>query len=287
LRVSRESGKARRCGHITFSPHLHFGEISPGQVWRLIWRHERQRRGPVRHTSGRLADAEFAYYLLHSSSGKSPKELFGREFAAFPWRWIRNGFHRVDNDGRTGYPLGLRHAASCAHGWAQSGEDGGRIFLASTADRLAGWCGLFWDTLVDAGSGQHTLAGSGSRVVARIGAYFLIFNPSVQAEKSILRRVPSFGSGIAAVACANPIVDNKQARDVRPRRWRVSGRDEPLILVTGATVTSEAVAERPCWRAAIGFVLARRRSCFEYPRWLGAELVAATSLTAVLCVRPC
>jgi deoxyribodipyrimidine photo-lyase len=194
-----------RAGTSRLSPHLHFGEIGPRQIWRsacesqpflrqLIWR-------------------EFAYHLLFHFP-ESADTALRPEFAEFPWRPAPKLF-RAWSRGRTGYPLvdaGMRELWHT--GWMHNRV---RMVTASFLVKhlLIGWregAAWFWDTLVDADLANNTL---GWQWVAGCGAdaapYFRIFNPALQAAKfdpdgAYVRRWAPDSSSVA------PIVDHNEAR---------------------------------------------------------------------------
>jgi deoxyribodipyrimidine photo-lyase len=170
------------------SPHLHFGEISPRQVWAAL----RSPAGGV-GPAGRGAQVflseigwrEFAYHLLHHFP-RTPEEPLRVEFRAFPWR--RNAAAlRAWQRGRTGYPIvdaGMRQLWHT--GWMHNRV---RMIVASflVKDLLLSWragAAWFWDTLVDADLANNTL---GWQWTAGCGAdaapYFRVFNPVLQGRK--------------------------------------------------------------------------------------------------------
>ncbi len=168
-------------GTSRLSPHLHFGEIGPRQIWKA------SRAG----TSGQaqfineIGWREFAHHLLFHFPN-TPEEPLRPEFAKFRWRtepdWLK-----AWQQGKTGYPIvdaGMREL--WATGWMHNRV---RMITASflIKDLLISWqsgARWFWDTLVDADLAQNTL---GWQWVAGCGAdaapYFRIFNPVTQAEK--------------------------------------------------------------------------------------------------------
>jgi deoxyribodipyrimidine photo-lyase len=204
-------------GTSRLSPHLHFGEIGPAQVWRavlgLINEHPAAGQAYLRQIGWR----EFAYYLLHHHP-ESPRQALRPEFSAFPWRMDPKRF-QAWRQGRTGYPLvdaGMRELWHT--GWMHNRV---RMVVASFLVKhlLIGWqdgAAWFWDTLVDADLANNTL---GWQWVAGCGAdaapYFRIFNLSIQAGKfdpqgEYLRRwVPELETG---AEYPHPIVDHKEAR---------------------------------------------------------------------------
>lgn len=178
-------------GTSRLSPHLHFGEISPRQVWNCVQGHaERCPRHGEKNWRGsqfitELGWREFAHYLLYHFPHTSEEPL-KPEFARFRWRG-RPEWLRAWQRGSTGYPLvdaGMRELWQT--GWMHNRV---RMVVASflVKDLLISWtqgARWFWDTLVDADLAQNTLgwqwtAGSG----ADAAPFFRIFNPAGQAEK--------------------------------------------------------------------------------------------------------
>ncbi len=171
------------------SPHLHFGEISPAQVWHAV-------RARQIEVGGRLDKAaekflkevlwrEFSYHLLHHWPSL-PDQPFRPEFAGFPWQ-ANDTALKAWQQGRTGYPIvdaGMREL------WA-TGIMHNRVRMITASflikDLLIPWQEgerWFWDTLVDADIGNNAaswqwVAGCG----ADAAPYFRIFNPVLQGEK--------------------------------------------------------------------------------------------------------
>jgi deoxyribodipyrimidine photo-lyase len=172
------------------SPHLHFGEIGPRQVWAAVAARSRD-SGVFPPSRGaqvflkELGWREFAHHLLFHFPA-TPEEPLRGEFAAFPWRVDAAGL-RAWQRGRTGYPIvdaGLRQLWRT--GWMHNRV---RMIVASflVKDLRIDWrrgAEWFWDTLVDADLGSNTL---GWQWAAGCGAdaapYFRVFNPVLQGEK--------------------------------------------------------------------------------------------------------
>ena len=170
-------------GTSRLSPHLHFGEIGPGQIWRAL------NQGKTNAASGaylrQLSWREFAHHVLYHFPD-SPQQALRPEFSAFPWKTDPQSLHAW-TQGKTGYPLvdaGMRELWHT--GWMHNRV---RMVAASFLVKhlLTGWqegAAWFWDTLVDADLANNTL---GWQWVAGCGAdaapYFRIFNPVVQGEK--------------------------------------------------------------------------------------------------------
>jgi deoxyribodipyrimidine photo-lyase len=177
-------------GTSRLSPHLHFGEISPREIWHAL-RAAGGRNGVTAATwrnSQFLAEVgwrEFAHHLLYHFP-HTPTEPLRAEFKKFPWRG-NTAWLRAWQRGRTGIPLvdaGMRELWTT--GWMHNRV---RMVVASflVKNLLISWrdgARWFWDTLVDADLAQNTL---GWQWTAGCGAdaapYFRIFNPVSQGEK--------------------------------------------------------------------------------------------------------
>lgn len=177
-------------GTSRFSPHLHFGELSPRRVWHRLDR-VLDGKGPASLRKAaeafrrQLVWREFAYHLLFHfprTATSSLKETFER----FPWRDDRQALIAWQR-GRTGYPIidaGMRQLWQT--GWMHNRV---RMLVGSflVKDLFIPWqagARWFWDTLVDADLANNTL---GWQWVAGCGAdaapYFRIFNPVGQGER--------------------------------------------------------------------------------------------------------
>jgi deoxyribodipyrimidine photo-lyase len=173
-----------RAGTSSLSPHLHFGEIGPRQVWKSVI--DRHGQSEVAQPFLRqLIWREFAHHLLYHFP-HTPTQPLRSEFARFPWRQDAKMLQAWQR-GRTGYPIvdaGIRELWTT--GWMHNRV---RLIVASFLvkhlrlhwEEGAHW---FWDTLVDADLANNTLgwqwsAGCG----ADAAPYFRIFNPILQGEK--------------------------------------------------------------------------------------------------------
>ena len=182
-----------RPGHIgtsRLSPHLHFGEITPRQIWDAVRKHA-EKKGIARTTwrsSQFLTEIgwrEFAHHLLYHFPA-TPTEPLRKEFRKL--RWHKNPeFLKAWQKGRTGYPIvdaGMRELWTT--GWMHNRV---RMIVASflVKDLLISWqegARWFWDTLVDADLAQNTLGWQWtSGCGADAAPYFRVFNPVSQAEK--------------------------------------------------------------------------------------------------------
>ena len=172
-------------GTSRLSPHLHFGEISSGEVWRAVMGMMQDNRGACQAYLRQIGWREFAYHLLYHHP-ESPNQALRQEFATFPWRTHTVHF-KAWRRGKTGYPLvdaGMRELWHT--GWMHNRV---RMVAASFLVKhlMISWqegAAWFWDTLVDADLANNTL---GWQWIAGCGAdaapYFRIFNPAIQAEK--------------------------------------------------------------------------------------------------------
>ena len=169
------------------SPHLHFGEISPNEVWYRA----KTKEGisgiekSLAHFHSELGWREFSYYLLYHFPDL-PNKNFQEKFDIFPWQENEEFLARWQK-GNTGYPIvdaGMREL------W-QTGYMHNRLrmivgsFLVKNL--LIDWRfgeRWFWDCLVDADLASNSaswqwVAGSG----ADAAPYFRIFNPITQGLK--------------------------------------------------------------------------------------------------------
>ncbi len=163
------------------SPHLHFGEISPRQIWHAL----RGREPDSDKFRSELGWREFNHHLLFHHP-QLPEAPLDRKFSAFPWRSDAVGF-AAWTKGRTGFPIvdaGMRQLWTT--GWMHNRV---RMIAASFLVKHLGidWrrgAAWFWDTLVDADLANNAanwqwVAGCG----ADAAPFFRIFNPVLQGEK--------------------------------------------------------------------------------------------------------
>lgn len=167
-------------GTSRLSPHLHFGEISPVQIWHAV-----ADRPSSEAYLRQLAWREFAYHLLVENP-ETIHEPFRTEFRNFPWR--RNARRlRAWQRGQTGYPfVDAAMRQLWATGWMHNRA---RLVVASFLVKhlLIPWqqgAEWFLDTLVDADVANNTL---GWQWVAGCGVdaapFFRVFNPVLQGKK--------------------------------------------------------------------------------------------------------
>jgi deoxyribodipyrimidine photo-lyase len=175
-------------GTSSLSPHLHFGEISPRQIWQAVARAGERSQTPRWRESQFLAEIgwrEFSHHLSYHFPHTDVRPLRA-EFERFPWRSDPAGL-RAWQKGQTGYPLvdaGMRQLWTT--GWMHNRV---RMVVASflVKDLLIPWqdgARWFWDTLVDADLAQNTLGWQWtSGCGADAAPYFRVFNPISQGAK--------------------------------------------------------------------------------------------------------
>ncbi len=170
------------------SPHLHWGEISPRQIWHAAKLHADAHPETAAGVAAFLRELgwrDFSQHLLYHWPGIAEK-AWKPEFARFPWV-PNDGVFRAWARGLTGYPIvdaGMREL------W-RTGIMHNRVRMISASflvkDMMIDWReGARWfeDTLVDADiasnrGGWQWVAGSG----ADAAPFFRIFNPVTQGEK--------------------------------------------------------------------------------------------------------
>jgi deoxyribodipyrimidine photo-lyase len=168
-----------RDGVSRLSAALHFGEISPRQIWHGV------SQGDGAAYLRELGWREFCHHLL-AANPDLPDQPLDKSFARFPWRedeaaliaWRR---------GETGYPF---VDAAMRELWTTGYmHNRARMVAASFLVKhlLIHWREgerWFWDTLIDADLANNS---AGWQWVAGCGAdaapYFRVFNPVLQGEK--------------------------------------------------------------------------------------------------------
>ncbi len=175
------------------SPHLHFGEISPRQVWQrakiYMAAHKATAGGALAYLR-EIGWREFSYHLLFHAPSLATKN-WNTRFDSFPWAKVTQVKNKKNLEawqkGQTGYPIvdaGMRELWTT--GWMHNRV---RMIAASFLIKhlMIDWRHgeqWFWDTLVDADPANNAaswqwVAGSG----ADASPYFRIFNPVLQGEK--------------------------------------------------------------------------------------------------------
>jgi deoxyribodipyrimidine photo-lyase len=177
-------------GTSMLSPHLHFGEISPRQVWRAtrFWADAEEPSAASDAALAYLREIgwrEFNQHLLYHFP-TLPTDNVNQRFDAFPWVYDADALAAWQR-GRTGYPIvdaGMRELWET--GWMHNRV---RMVVASFLVKHLrihwrqgeDW---FWDTLVDADPANNAgnwqwVAGCGFDAAP----YFRIFNPILQGER--------------------------------------------------------------------------------------------------------
>ncbi|HJN37526.1 MAG TPA: deoxyribodipyrimidine photo-lyase [Gammaproteobacteria bacterium] len=169
------------------SPHLHFGEISPAQIWESVNNlgHLHANDSDIEHFLSEVIWREFSCYLLHHFPSLH-NDNFNNKFNKFPWK--NNLKHlKAWQTGNTGYPIvdaGMREL------W-KTGYMHNRVRMVAASFLVKNlnihwhkgrdW---FWDCLVDADLANNSaswqwVAGCG----VDAAPYFRIFNSITQGEK--------------------------------------------------------------------------------------------------------
>lgn len=176
-------------GTSRLSPHLHFGEISPRQIW-----HTARMAGDAgsEHFKAQIDSflreigwREFCHSLLYHFP-TLPERPLAPAFDAFPWTRDDTALAAWQR-GQTGYPIvdaGMRQLWTT--GWMHNRV---RMIAGSLLVKhlLLPWQAgedWFWDTLVDAdlannAGGWQWIGGCG----ADAAPYFRVFNPVLQGQK--------------------------------------------------------------------------------------------------------
>lgn len=239
-------------GTSRLSAALHFGELSPRQVWAAVKARARESGvfPPSRGAQvflGQIGWREFGYHLLYHfpNTAGAPKR---EEFARFPWAEDPGGEKLAAwQKGETGYPIvdaGMRQLAQT--GWMHNRV---RMIVASFLVkhlRLPWTAGAawFWEMLVDADLANNTLgwqwsAGCG----ADAAPYFRIFSPVLQGQKFdprgayVRRWVPELAQVPDSVVHAPWTA----AEAVLADAGVVLGKHYPRPLVDHATARREAL----------------------------------------------
>ena len=234
------------------SPHLHFGEVSPMQVWPAATAAMAEAGG--RFDAGaekfltELLWREFSYHLLAQAPALH-KAPFRPEFARVPWREDAAGLAAWQR-GLTGIPI----VDAGMHELWQTGTMHNRVRMIAasflTKNLLIDWREgerWFWDTLVDADAASNP---AGWQWVAGCGAdaapYFRVFNPVLQGEK--------FDPEGNYVRCYLPQLDKFPARFIH-RPW-----EAPTEVLAAADVSLGSTY--PC--PLVDLAASRRRALAAY-----------------------
>ncbi|RZF66432.1 deoxyribodipyrimidine photo-lyase [Sphingomonas populi] len=202
-------------GSSRLSPHLHFGELSPAQIWHAVGDQPQVFLGEI----GWRDYAQNVILQLPEYAAKNGRAAFD----AMPWREGSEAHAdlRAWQRGRTGYPIvdaGMRQLWTT--GWMHNRV---RMVAASFLIKhlLIDWREgerWFWDCLVDADYGNNSVnwqwtAGSGidSNMFPRIMAP-LVQSPKFDAGDYIRRWVPEL-AGIGDTAIHDPEASGCRPKD--------------------------------------------------------------------------
>ena len=174
-----------RPGTSMLSAHLHWGELSPRQVWQTARAAAKQTGEGMEVFLSEILWREFAAYLLWHNP-HMPEQPLRPAFTALPVRRVADEL-QAWRHGRTGVPIvdaGMRQLWQL--GWMHNRV---RMIAASflVKHMLAPWQegeAWFWDTLVDADLASNSaswqwIAGCG----IDSQPFFRVFNPVSQGEK--------------------------------------------------------------------------------------------------------
>lgn len=165
------------------SPYLHFGQLSPNQVWYASLTYPQNDQRDCFQSE--LIWREFSYYQLYHFP-QLPETNLQTKFDHFPWQWQSEALAAWQK-GQTGYPLvdaGMREL------W-RTGTMHNRVRMVVASflvkNLLIHWrqgADWFWDCLFDADLASNSanwqwVAGCGLDAAP----YFRIFNPVTQSEK--------------------------------------------------------------------------------------------------------
>ena len=197
-------------GTACLSPHLHWGEIGPRQVWSAVA--EGLGSGALAGCESQaevflkeLVWREFSYHLLFHFP-HLPSAPLNERFAAFPWTQDHASQLGAWQRGETGYPIvdaGIRQLWQT--GWMHNRV---RMVVASflTKHLLVPWqhgAAWFWDTLVDADLANNTAElAMGRRLRRRRRALFPHLQPGAAGPeiRSERRLCPPLDPGTGAAA---------------------------------------------------------------------------------------
>tara|TARA_Y100001960_G_scaffold332297_1_gene432283 strand:+ start:2013 stop:2858 length:846 start_codon:yes stop_codon:yes gene_type:complete len=165
------------------SPHLHFGEISPNQLWYGLG--EKMDNEHVDHFLSELGWREFCYSQLYQNPDL-PKKNIQLKFDEFPW--IKNEpALSAWQEGRTGIPMvdaGMRELWQTGYMHNRVRMIVGSFLVKNLRVHWQNGARWFWETLVDADLANNNaswqwVAGCG----ADAAPFFRVFNPVKQGQK--------------------------------------------------------------------------------------------------------
>ncbi|MCO7224907.1 deoxyribodipyrimidine photo-lyase [Pleionea sp. CnH1-48] len=165
------------------SPHIHWGEISPHQIWQQVNQLESSEN--TEHLKRELAWREFSYSLLFHNPELTSQPL-QKKFSYFPWQ-KNNHFLTAWQKGATGYPIvdaGMRELWQTGYMHNRVRMIVGSFLVKNLLQHWGDGLAWFYDCLVDADLASNSaswqwIAGCG----ADAAPYFRIFNPITQGKK--------------------------------------------------------------------------------------------------------
>jgi deoxyribodipyrimidine photo-lyase len=234
-------------GTARFSPRLHFGELSPRQVWGAAsaCRGGVERDEAIDAFLRQVGWRDFAHHVIFHFP-QTQREGLDARMDRIAWRHDAAGL-RAWQRGETGYPIvdaGMRELWHT--GWMHNRV---RMIAGSflVKDLLLDWregFRWFWDTLVDADLANNLL---GWQWVAGCGAdaapFFRVFNPVLQSRKFdpegeyIAKWVPE----LSRLAARSRHAPWELSRDELESAGVTLGRDYPGPIVDHATARKRAL----------------------------------------------
>ena len=169
------------------SPHLHFGEISPNQIWYMVDELDGSiyPERDVYHFKSEIGWREFSYSLLYYNQQLQTENLY-KKFDKFPWTKDISNLQNWKR-GLTGYPIvdaGMRELWETGYMHNRLRMVVGSFLVKNLLIHWNYGERWFWDCLIDADMASNSaswqwVAGSG----ADAAPYFRIFNPIMQGQK--------------------------------------------------------------------------------------------------------
>jgi deoxyribodipyrimidine photo-lyase len=174
-----------KSGTSKLSMHLHFGEISPNQIWYSINNNKNIKSEDIDCFLSEIGWREFSYYLLYHFKDLSHKN-FQTKFNYFAWEYSPK-LLEAWQQGKTGYPIidaGMRELWHTGYMHNRIRMIVGSFLVKNLLIDWRHGASWFFDCLLDADLANNSaswqwVAGSGADAVP----YFRIFNPITQGEK--------------------------------------------------------------------------------------------------------
>lgn len=165
------------------SPYLHFGEISPNQLWHSVRDIGEDKH--IEHFCSELGWREFSYSQLYHNP-QLPRKNLQSKFDNFPWNESEINL-KAWQKGNTGVPMvdaGMRELWKTGYMHNRVRMIVGSFLVKNLRLHWHHGERWFWDTLVDADLANNSaswqwIAGCG----ADAAPYFRIFNPVTQGQK--------------------------------------------------------------------------------------------------------